>query len=187
MTDLELYIEALIFAAHQPVNIKEIKACLDASFPEPVEKEAIEAAIQRLTAKYQLGQYAFELVPIGEGWQFLTHTIYHKSVSILLNLKQNKRLSTAALETLAIIAYKQPITKAEIEQIRGVNCDYSVQKLLEKELIDIAGRSNAPGRPVLYRTSPFFMQYFGLFSVKDLPKLTDIQPPEGNEIGSTEG
>jgi len=93
-----------------------------------------------------------------------------------------KRLSQAALETLSIIAYKQPVSKNELEQIRGVSCDYSIQKLLEKELIEIAGRSEAPGRPLLYRSSQKFMDYFGLKSLRDLPKTKDFKEPE-SEIG----
>ena len=102
---------------------------------------------------------------------------------MFLNQKTGKKLSTASLETLAIIAYKQPITKAEAEHIRGVNCDYSFQKLLEKELIVISGRSNMVGRPLLYTTSPTFMEHFGINSVNDLPKLKDILPQEENQIG----
>ena len=96
--------------------------------------------------------------------------------------KAKRKLSSSSMETLAIIAYRQPITKPEVEQIRGVNCDYSIQKLLEKELISISGKSDAPGRPLLYSTSKLFADYFGLASEKDLPQLKDIQTNE-NEIG----
>ena len=91
-------------------------------------------------------------------------------------------MSQAALETLSIVAYKQPISKTEIEQIRGVSCDYAIQKLLEKELVAILGRSESPGRPLLYGTSERFMDYFGIKSLKDLPKLKDFKEVE-NEIG----
>jgi hypothetical protein len=101
----------------------------------------------------------------------------------LLQIKAKRRLSTAALETLAIIAYKQPLSKSEIEHIRGVNCDYSIQKLLEKELIVINGKGDGPGRPLLYATSKSFMDHFGLKSVKDLPKLKDLHILD-NEIGT---
>ena len=99
-----------------------------------------------------------------------------------LKLKSKKSLSRAALETISIIAYKQPLSKLEIEQIRGVNSDYAVSKLLEKELIAITGRSDKPGRPLLYGTSAKFMDYFGINSINDLPKLADFKP-ENNEIG----
>jgi segregation and condensation protein B len=111
----------------------------------------------------------------GGGYQFLSKKDFHKTVAQLNGEKFLKRLSTAALETLAIIAYKQPITKSEIEAIRGVNCDYSIQKLLEKELIIITGRNeNMPGKPLVYATSKSFMDYFGLNSPDELPKLKEI-------------
>ena len=97
----------------------------------------------------------------------------------------NKRLSKASLETLAIIAYKQPVTKPEIEQIRGVNCDYTTQKLLEKGLIEIQGRDDGPGRPLIYTTSIKFMDYFGLKSMKDLPGIKDFEMSD-NKVGSGE-
>ncbi|HQW93811.1 MAG TPA: SMC-Scp complex subunit ScpB, partial [Ferruginibacter sp.] len=112
---------------------------------------------------------------IGGGWQFLTKKEYHKTVAQLNGDKFLKRLSTAALETLAIIAYKQPITKSEIESIRGVNCDYAVQKLLEKDLVIISGRNeDAVGKPLIYATSKSFMDYFGINSAEDLPKISEV-------------
>ncbi len=103
-----------------------------------------------------------------------------KLLNQLIIHKEKKKLSTAAMETLAIIAYKQPITKSEIELIRGVNCDYSIQKLLEKDLISINGRSSGPGKPILYETSQSFMDHFGLKNQKDLPQLKDIQSLENS-------
>jgi segregation and condensation protein B len=102
----------------------------------------------------------------------------------LFNKKNKKRLSTAALETLSIIAYRQPVSKAELEHVRGVSCDYSIQKLLEKELIEITGKSDAPGKPILYGTSKLFMDYFGLKDPKDMPKLKDLQAID-NAIGTS--
>lgn len=111
----------------------------------------------------------------GGGWQFLTKRAYHQTIAQLNGDKFLKRLSTAALETLAIIAYKQPITKSEIEAIRGVSSDYSIQKLLDKELIVITGRNEStPGKPLVYATSRHFMDYFGLNSPDQLPKIDDI-------------
>ncbi|HEY1164466.1 MAG TPA: SMC-Scp complex subunit ScpB [Chitinophaga sp.] len=119
--------------------------------------------------------YAFEVRESGGGYQFLTKKDYYQTVAQLNGEKFLKRLSTAALETLAIIAYKQPISKGEIEHIRGVSSDYSIQKLLEKELIVISGRSEElPGKPLLYTTSKAFMDYFGLNSPADLPKLKEV-------------
>ena len=109
-------------------------------------------------------------------------TKYLGFVHLFLKQKTKKRLSKAALETLSIVAYKQPMTKVEVEQIRGVNSDYSIQKLLEKELVTIVGRSEKPGRPLLFATSPKFMDYFGIKSLKHLPKVKDFKD-EANEIG----
>jgi len=112
----------------------------------------------------------------------LTKPAFHNSVGTLLRQNNKRRLSRAALETLSIIAYKQPVPKSEMEKIRGVSCDYSVQKLLEKELVAIVGRSDAPGRPLLYGTSEKFMDYFGLKSLDEMPKPKDFKEPD-NEIG----
>lgn len=133
--------------------------------------------------KYEHEDFAFTIVEISGGFQFMTKNDYHDTVGTLLKQKTKKRLSKSALEALAIVAYRQPITKIEVEQIRGVNSDYSIQKLLEKELVTIVGRSEKPGRPLLYATSPKFMDYFGIQSLKDLPKVKDFKEEEVNEIG----
>jgi segregation and condensation protein B len=138
-------------------------------------QEQIDAAIEGIQEKYATDFYSFELKQSGGGWQFLTKKEYHKTVAQLNGDKFLKRLSIAALETLAIIAYKQPITKSEIELIRGVNCDYAVQKLLEKDLVIIAGRNeDAVGKPLIYATSKSFMDYFGINSPSDLPKISEV-------------
>lgn len=181
---LELHLEAVIFAAQQPITLDELRLCLEKTFEIPIISEVIEENIARLVEKYnQSDKFAFELVKLANGWQFLTKQAYHRTIAVMLNQKARRRLSAAALETLAIIAYKQPITKTDIEHIRGVNCDYSIQKLLEKELIEIAGRSELPGRPLLYKTTILFMDYFGINALDELPKLKEVQPAEGNEIG----
>lgn len=185
MERLSLYLEALVFAADTPLSVEEMKHCLDAFLKESVEKAEIEQSLSFLQARYQSEEQAFELVKIGEGYQFLTKAMYHELLGILLKQKSNKKLSKAALETLAVIAYQQPITKGEVEKIRGVNCDYAIQKLLEKELIEIKGRANLAGRPLLYATSTKFMQHFGLGSMKDLPKLKELTTEE-NQIGHQE-
>jgi len=118
----------------------------------------------------------------GGGWQFLTRKEFHKTVAQLNGEKFLKRLSAASLETLAIIAYKQPITKGEIESIRGVSCDYTVQKLLEKELVIISGRNEKqPGQPLIYSTSKNFMDYFGINSADELPKIREVMTDQGIE------
>jgi segregation and condensation protein B len=135
-----------------------------------------------LAERYQDPVHAFEPVEIAGGWQFMTKGAYHNTVAVYLKQTTRKRLSQAALETLSIIAYRQPVSKSELEKIRGVNCDYSMQKLLEKELVSIVGRSEGPGRPLLYGTSEKFMDYFGLKSLKDLPQPKDFKE-EDNAIG----
>jgi segregation and condensation protein B len=142
---------------------------------DKITMEQIQTAIDGIVEKYNADFYPFEMRESGGGWQFLTKKEYHKTVAQLNGEKFLKKLSAAALETLAIIAYKQPITKSDIESIRGVNCDYSIQKLLEKELIVISGRNEElPGKPLIYNTSRTFMDYFGINSPDDLPKLKEV-------------
>lgn len=143
----------------------------------------MEEALSAIRQRYAAEDFAFELVHSGGGFQFLSKPAFQGAVAAMWKQKIRKRLSTSALETLSIIAYRQPITKPEIERIRGVNCDYAVQKLLEKELIQISGKSDLPGRPVLYGTSPRFMDYFGINSLSQLPELREIAPEE-NTVGT---
>jgi segregation and condensation protein B len=177
------HIEALIFASEQPITGDEVLSCLKTVYGWELKKEQFQSLISELKEKYSSEDHSFELIEIAEGFQFLTKKEYHHVVNTLLQIKAKKRLSTAALETLSIIAYKQPISKSEIEHIRGVNCDYSIQKLLEKELIIISGKGDGPGKPLLYSTSKNFMDHFGLRSVKDLPQLKELHIAD-NEIGN---
>jgi segregation and condensation protein B len=184
--NLHQNIEALIFSSETAVSKEDIVVCIQKLYPESIIEEAlIEQHLQDILQKYKADYFSFELRVIGGGYQFFTKPAYHKTVSILIGQKEKKRLSTAALETLSIIAYKGPITKSECEAVRGVNCDYSVQKLLEKELIEVAGRlEHAVGKPVLYKVTPLFLDYFGINSTDELPKLKDVIAPEGeNTIG----
>ncbi len=182
MKFLHRHIEALIFCAPSPLGVDELSKCLTEMFEAEVPKEHIELAIEELKGKYDSENFSFALENIGGGFQFLTKPAYQTSISILLKQQSNKRLSTAQLETLSIIAYKQPVTKGDIEQIRGVNSDYSVQKLLEKELVEVKGKSESIGRPILFGTSGKFMEYFGINSLQDLPQPKDFTQPE-NQIG----
>lgn len=176
------HIEALIFVSQKPISEKEIKNCLSEMFEADVPNKDIVECIAKLQEKYAGEEYAFEPVHSGGGYQFLTKPAYQTSISILLKQQSKKRLSNSALETLAIIAYKQPVTKSEIEQVRGVNCDYAVQRLLEKELIEIKGKSDAIGRPIIYGTSQNFIDYFGINDISELPTLKEFTEKE-NEIG----
>ena len=168
--------EALIFGSDKPLTEIDIAQLLkDATSEEDVDLEKLPSALDAIVEKYSSDFYPFEVKKIGGGFQFLSKKEFHPSLAKLNGEKYTKKLSTAALETLAIIAYRQPITKSEIEHIRGVNSDYSVQKLLEKELIVISGRmEDAIGKPLTYNTSKNFMDYLGLNTLDDLPKLNEI-------------
>lgn len=178
VSNLIPHIEALIFASDKPLTSAEITELVNQAFgfmEDKVEAGQVDAAIEGIVEKYNSEFYPFEVRQSGGGWQFLTKKDFHKTVAQLNGEKFLKRLSAAALETLAIIAYKQPITKGEIEAIRGVSSDYSVQKLLEKELIIISGRNEKlPGHPLVYSTSKNFMDYFGINSPDDLPKIKEV-------------
>ncbi len=182
MDYLNQHIESLIFATDQPISPKDIQSCLEEVFETSLSEQAIQEAIDHLQAKYRNDHFAFEILEIGGGYQFFTKGLYHKTVGQYLKQTTKKKLSRSALETLSIIAYKQPLPKSEMEKIRGVSCDYAIQKLLEKELIAIVGRSDGPGRPLLYGTSDKFMDYFGLKSMKDLPQPKDFKEPD-EQIG----
>lgn len=182
MVQPELYIEALIFASEQSIRIEEILYCLQAAFERDFTADEVNEAIANIKTKYAADNIAIELVHINNGYQFLTKKAYHPVISLLQLQRSKKKLSQAALETLAVIAYKQPVTKTDVEQIRGVNCDYSVQKLLEKELIAIVGKSESIGKPILYGTSPLFMDYFGINSLQELPHIKELTSAE-NAIG----
>ena len=182
MNFLQNHLEALIFCSSAPIKVEELQACLNEMLETTIPLPDIITALQLLIEKYTSEEFSFQIYQIAEGYQFLTKPAYQASTQILLKQKSKKRLSTAALETLAIVAYKQPVTKIEIEQVRGVNCDYALQKLLDKELIAIKGKSDAVGRPLLYGTSQKFIEYFGINTLKDLPLPKDFTTPE-NEIG----
>jgi len=174
MENPELYIEALIFSSEQSIRIEEIMYCLQSAFERDFTKEEVTLSIANIQKKYQDENFAIELVNISNGYQFLTKKNFHPVISLLQLQRSKKKLSPAALETLAIIAYKQSVTKLEIEQIRGVNSDYSIQKLLEKELITIIGKSETVGRPILYSTSQQFMDYFGINNLNELPQIKEF-------------
>ncbi|MEO0899350.1 MAG: SMC-Scp complex subunit ScpB [Bacteroidota bacterium] len=192
--NLSNIVEAIIFVSDQPVSVAALKEVLMREQEELLEVKVrdeesgeeefidmaglegqLEKILDQLVLKYDSPQYPFEIKAVGGGYQFLTKRDTYKFVKQAILQKNKKRLSRAALETLSIIAYRQPITKAEIEFIRGVNCDYAMQKLLERKLVSIVGRADSPGRPLLYATSPFFMQYFGIKDVTELPKLKEFE------------
>jgi len=186
LSKLSQYIESLIFVAESPVTVKDIKDSLQSSLKLKASKDEINETVEKLQKKYKNHNFSFELVAISDGFQFMTKAAYHDLVGQYLRIQSKKKLSRAAMETLAIVAYKQPMTKSGIESIRGVNCDYAILKLVEKELVEILGRAQTPGRPILYGTSDKFMDYFGIRDITDLPKLKEIIVSE-NSIGMEAG
>lgn len=182
MDSLQQQVEALIFTSEQPISLEELKQTLDIAFETDFKEEIILEAVEAATKRFSADTFPFEIVELAGGFQFLSKPPYHHAIGTLLKMTTKKRLSQATLETLSIIAYKQPTTKTEVEQIRGVNSDYAIQKLLEKELVEIKGRAETPGRPLTYGTSEKFMHYFGIKTINDLPKLKDFKEPE-NQMG----
>lgn len=185
MEGLLRHIESLIFVADQPISVGEIQDCLESVFEVKLKQEDLIIDINLLINKYADDNYSMEIIEIAGGYQFLTKGAFHNTIGTFLKNRTNRRLSRSALETLSIVAYKQPVSKSDMERIRGVSCDYAIQKLLAKELVAIVGRSDGPGRPLLYGTSEKFMDYFGIKAMGDLPKPKEFKAPE-NTIGDIE-
>ncbi len=178
--NLRNIIEALIFASDEELTAEQIKNILY-SCSIYVSVKEIEECINKINEEYARNGNAFEIIKIAGGYQYATRKEYAEFISKMKIESQRKKLSQSALETLAIIAYKQPITRSEIEFIRGVNVDYIVNSLLEKDLIMIKGRANSPGRPIIYGTTDNFLKTLGLNSLDDLPKLKEINEILKNE------
>lgn len=178
--NIDNIIESLIFVSETPVTPDQILEVWEHDTFEdyPMDQVILQGALDRLMVKYQDEQFPFEMRIIDGGYQLFTKREYFPFLRHAVLHRNQKRLGRSALETLSIIAYRQPVTKTELEFIRGVGCDYAIHKLLEKKLIDIQGRSDAPGRPLLYGTSSYFMEYFGLKDLSDLPKLEEMKVDE---------
>jgi segregation and condensation protein B len=170
-------IEALIFASDDVITSNEIINAIKEIDGEDtnISGTDIDYCVESLNEKYKQAEISFHIIKIAGGYSFATRPDYAKYLGYLSTEKSKRRLSQAALETLAIIAYKQPITKPEIESIRGVNSDYMINTLLEKNLITIKGRAETIGRPLLYSTTDEFLKYFGLDKISDLPKPREIE------------
>ena len=183
-------IEALVFAAREPLSARQLKAICEAPTPEgtdrQVEQDEIERAIAELNEEYQRDRRPFRIIPIAGGYQFATLAEYAEWIGRLAREQARRKLSQSAVETLAIIAYRQPISRPEIESIRGVNCDYVLRSLLEKDLVTITGRADTVGRPLLYGTTREFLQHFGLNMVTDLPRPREIEEILGETQFETE-
>jgi segregation and condensation protein B len=162
-------VEALLFASDTPLTISKMREIVSELTPTDIKK-----AITSLNEQYEKTRRTFTIREIAGGYQIFTLPEYSDYVDRLFQNKQRSRLTQKALETLSIIAYKQPITRNEMEEIRGVNVDGVVKTLMSRNLITISGRAQAPGNPFLYATTKKFLDYFGLNSLEDLPKLKEI-------------
>ena len=168
-------IEAILFVAGEPVRIEELAKALNVSVRE------VENEVTKLRDEYDFHQRGFTLKRFGHQVQLATRALYATDVVHLLQPVQKQSLSQAAMETLAVVAYKQPVTRAEVEQVRGVKCDYSIQSLVNKELIMEVGRKDTLGRPILYGTTENFLSHFGLTTLEDLPPMPEAPQPERAE------
>ena len=161
-------IEAILFVAGEAVRVDDLAKALNVSVRE------VEAELVRIRDDFDFHQRGFTLKRFGHQVQLATRALYSTDVVRLLQPVQKQSLSQAAMETLAVVAYKQPVTRAEVEQIRGVKCDYSLQSLMNKELIMEVGRKEALGRPILYGTTENFLAHFGLTNLDDLPPMPEV-------------
>ena len=168
-------IEAILFVAGEPVRIEDLAKALN------VTVRAVENEITKLRDEYDFHQRGFTLKRFGHQVQLATRALYATDVVHLLQPVQKQSLTQAAMETLAVVAYKQPVTRAEVEQVRGVKCDYSIQSLVNKELIMEVGRKDTLGRPILYGTTENFLSHFGLTTLEDLPPMPEAPQPEKAE------
>lgn len=180
MINIKYAIEGILFAAGEPVKAAKLAVVLDTDI------DAVNAAVEELKAEYNENKRGFNIIDIMDGYQICSRPEYYAYIQEILGEQRNQPLSNAAMEALAIIAYKQPITRGQIEHIRGVNSDGCVNRLYERGLIDEAGRLDAPGRPILYVTTDNFLRCFGLTSPSDLPpvnfeKLGIEEPAQGEQ------
>jgi segregation and condensation protein B len=183
---LERVIEALLFSAQKPLSIRELVAAIKGAGAEDpaaggrnefarVTEAQVAAALEQLKMEYVQEQRAFQIIEKTEGWRLATDPVFAPWVRQLFPTPKPARLTAPALETLAIIAYRQPITRADVEAVRGVNIDGVLQTLMERGLVKIAGRAEIPGRPLLYETTQFFLDHFGLRNLDELPNVEELR------------
>ena len=185
--ELKFILESLLFSAQKPMSVKELRDALvtaataeDADETAKALKKAKEddmvAALEQLAAEHETAARSYRLACVAGAWQFVTQPEFSPWLKALVGVKARpSRLSQAALETLAIIAYRQPVTRAEVEQVRGVNVDGTMQTILERGLVEQSGRAEVVGRPALYSTTPLFLEYFGLRGLEDLPAADELR------------
>jgi segregation and condensation protein B len=183
---LEKVIEALLFSAQKPLSIREIAVAIKGAGAEdpatagPNEfarttESQVAAALEQLKIEYIEQQRAFQMVEKAEGWQLASDPLYARWVRQLFPAPKPARLTAPALETLAIIAYRQPIMRADVEAVRGVTIEGVLQTLMERGLVKIAGRAEIPGRPLLYETTQLFLDHFGLRNLDELPNVEELR------------
>lgn len=173
---LSSVIEALIFASNEPISSAKIREIIVENEQNiEFDESTVDTFVQVLNERYESKGISFRIERVGGGYTFLTQKKYHYWLSIFQHENAYRKLSQSAIETLAIVAYRQPITKPEVDQIRGVDSGYILRQLMEKALIEVAGRGDGPGKPLLYKTSRHFLRHFGLNSVQDLPKPREIE------------
>ena len=187
---LKALVEALIFAAQEPLSLAQLKAIYTGEGKNDearqIETETIRQVVADLNKEFEKASKSYRIVSVAGGYQFATLSEYAEWLGRLYREQGRRKLSQSGLETLAIIAYKQPITKSEVEKIRGVNCDYVLRTLLEKELIGVTGRAESVGRPLLYGTTKEFLKNFGLNDITDLPRPREIEEILGESQFETE-
>jgi segregation and condensation protein B len=169
-------VEAILFAAHKPLTADEIASVITGTeLAPPIEEEDVANVIHELNAELEEQGRAFTIQVKGGGYTFATQPKYHSWLEHFQHQNAKRKISPSAVETLAIVAYRQPITKPEVDHIRGVDSGYILRQLLEKDLIEVAGRYEGPGRALLYRTTPIFLQHFGINTIDELPKPREIE------------
>lgn len=177
LEEIKFAVEALLFASERPLHVEEIKEALEGA----ADAGEIQELLNALKSDYETQNRGFRLMELAGGYQLVTDGRFAELLRRFYQSREKKRLSQASLETLSVIAYRQPVTRADIEFIRGVNVDGAVKTLLEKGLVRVAGRKEVPGRPMLYGTTTEFLEHFGLNSVKDLPALKEYTEKDLSE------
>src|SRR5947207_4631003 len=182
--NLSRVVEALLFSAQKPLSIRELATAIKGAgaedelspneFARATEAE-IATALEQLKIEYVQEEHAFAIIEKAEGWQLVTDPVFVRWVRQLFPAPKPARLTAPALETLAIIAYRQPIIRADVEAVRGVSIDGVLQTLMERGLVKIAGRAEVPGRPLLYETTQFFLDHFGLRALDELPNVEELR------------
>lgn len=178
LSTLKPIIEALFFASNSPLSLRKMQSLLKEEFE--LGKKELREVIASLQQDYLTSNRAFEIKEIAEGFVLQSRSEFEPYLQKLYPTKAVK-LAPSSLEVLAIIAYKQPITRAEIENIRGVDCTYSLNQLLERQIVSNQNKLDAPGQPTLFETTPYFLEHFGLKNLKELPKLPEDLPTTANE------